>query len=197
VLDPPTRTSNSHSTAVLLLQADPIYDFLEQELAPRTPVSSARFRFTARGVGERIWRRRKIAEARRTALPSIGWYGKAQCKPRRWSVVKHRQRRSAITRLQSKEQRARFLYVSFNAALKGRFKGDGRWMVDPADEGQCVRKPTHCCSIDRRFVHFLLRWAGVHVEDRLVEQLEATYFSISTQNAAIKAGQGCQEAPAR
>jgi len=35
----------------------------------------------------------------------------------------------------------RVLYVSFNATLKGRLKGDGRWMIDLADEGQGIRKP--------------------------------------------------------
>lgn len=38
--------------------------------------------------------------------------------PRKRSVIKHRQRGSAITRLQSKEQRACFPYVPFNATLK-------------------------------------------------------------------------------
>jgi hypothetical protein len=65
------------------------------------------------------------------------------------SIVKHRYRGSAITRLQPKEQRARFLYVSLNPTLKGLFKGDGRWMIGPADKGQGIR--------NGRFVHAFVR----------------------------------------
>src|SRR5262245_1683523 len=60
------------------------------------------------------------------------------------SVVNHGQRGSAIARLQSKEQRARILDVALSATLSGRLEGDRRWMIGPADEGQCLRElPNH------------------------------------------------------
>src|SRR5262245_66566467 len=47
------------------------------------------------------------------------------------SLVNHGQRGSAITRLQSEEQRARILNVALSASLSGSFEGDGRWRIGP------------------------------------------------------------------
>src|SRR5262245_53695360 len=77
------------------------------------------------------------------------------------SLVNHGQRGSAIARLQSKEQRARILDVALSATLSGRLKGDRRWMIGRANEGQCLRELFHRIAINGRFVHAILPfWCG-------------------------------------
>src|SRR5262245_21994735 len=77
------------------------------------------------------------------------------------SLVNHGQRGSAIARLQSKEQRARILDVALSATLSGRLEGDRRWMIGPANEGQCLRELFHRIAINGRFVHAILPFGVV------------------------------------
>src|SRR5262245_13139185 len=77
------------------------------------------------------------------------------------SLVNHGQRGSAIARLQSKEQRARILDVALTATLSGRLEGDRRWMIGPANEGQCLRELFHRFAINGRFVHASLPFGVV------------------------------------
>src|SRR5262249_14170724 len=132
----------------------------------RDPVSSARLPFTAHGVVNASADGAKQPRHGVPAPPLIAWYAeysapKLNCMHRAGGQSLKHQRGPAITRLQSKKQRARFLYVSFNPTVKGRFNGDGGWMIGPADEGQGIRQPAHRCAINGRFVHFLLLWACV------------------------------------
>jgi hypothetical protein len=59
------------------------------------------------------------------------------------SIVSAARRSLGFTRLHSKEQRACFPYVPFNATLEGRLNG----MIGPAEEGQGIREPTHRCAV--------------------------------------------------
>src|SRR5262249_26258690 len=77
------------------------------------------------------------------------------------SLVNHGQRGAAIARLQSKEQRARILDVALSTTFSGRLEGDRRWMIGPADEGQCLRELSHRFAINGHFVHVILPFGVV------------------------------------
>ena len=58
---------------------------------------------------------------------------------RRRSIGEHGQCRPAVSRLQSKKQRAGFLDVSFGTTLGGRLEGNRGRMIRSADENQGIR----------------------------------------------------------